>query len=139
MNPPTPSVHDILTTISETKKSAYKYKANRVAYLKQNESFELKSVLQGAFNEKVKFELPEGEPPEHKKGTRVPFKNSLSQFAELLKPQKKMVREAAFLKILAGCDENETKIIVAIKDKTLYSLYPGIYLEIAKEAFPKLF
>ncbi len=134
------TVHEILTTISgDLRRLPYKYHPNRVEFLKKNECFELKSVLQGAFNEKIQFNLPSGKPPESKKGTPIPFKNSISAFAGLLQEKKQMARESAFIKILSGCTDEEAKILVAIKDKRLDDLYKGISLEIASAAFPKLF
>ena len=140
MNPTQLTVHEILTTISgDLRRLPYKHHPNRVEFLKKNESFELKSVLQGAFNEKVQFNLPTGTPPPFKKGTPLPFKNSISAFAGLLQEKKTMLREGAFLKILGSCTDEEAKILIAIKDKRLNDLYKGITLEIASAAFPKLF
>lgn len=134
------TVHEILTTISgDLRRLPYKYHPNRVEFLKKHECFELKSVLQGAFNEKIVFNLPQGNPPEFKKGTPVSFKDSISAFAGLLSEKKTVVREGSFLKILGRCSDEEAKILIAIKDKRLSDLYKGITLEIAKEAFPKLF
>ena len=51
-------VHEILKKVSAKNK-----KADKIQVLKENESFALKTILQGTYNPGVKFLLPEGDPP----------------------------------------------------------------------------
>ena len=43
--------------------SKFKKKEEKVSVLRQNDNFVIKTVLQGAFDPRIKWLLPEGDPP----------------------------------------------------------------------------
>lgn len=115
----------------------------RVMWLRQNDSPTLRTILTGAFDPGVKWLLPEGNPPykpndlvdqQHRLFTET---RKLYLFVEGGNPNlKQLRREALFVELLETLDPEDSKLILAIKDKTLP--YPGVTIAIINTAFPGL-
>ena len=129
-------VAEFLEKVSKLKK-----KEEKVAALKANDSFVLRTVLQGAFDPRIKWLLPEGEPP-YKPNDLVDQENvlikdarKLAYFVEGPYPGLKQVkREAMFIEMLETVAPADAKMLCAIKEKKLP--WKGITVDIVNEAFP---
>jgi hypothetical protein len=131
-------VAEFLEKVSKLKK-----KEEKVAALKANDSFVLRTIMQGAFDPRVKWALPEGEPP-YKPSELVDQENvlihdarKLVHFVEGGNPGlKQLKREAMFVEMLETVTPADAKLLCAIKEKKLP--WKGITTDIVKEAFPGL-
>lgn len=113
----------------------------RIHWLRQNNSVALESVLRGAYDETIKWQLPEGDPPykpsdlidqQHIFYTEV---RKLYLFIEGGNPNlKQLRREALFIAMLEAIDPEDAKLLLAIKEKRLP--YPNITPEFVRKAFP---
>lgn len=125
------------------KVSKLKKRDEKIAALKANNSFELRTVLQGALDPRVEWLLPEGQPP---------FRpNDLpDQEAVFLRELKKLTyyvkngapvrnqgqREMMFIQLLENVAPQDALLLCAMKDKKLP--YKGIDAQLVREAFPDL-
>jgi hypothetical protein len=121
---------------------------DKVRLLREHQSLPLEQVLQYNFHPDIEMNLPEGEAP-YKKDTGIPLGKSetnlyregrrlyvfLKGQAPNLKPFK---REQLFIELLEGIHWSEADILVAVKDKRLTDLYPGVTYEAARDAFDRL-
>jgi len=132
-------VAEFLDKVSKLKKREEKVNA-----LRNNNTFPVRTVLQGAFDPRIKWLLPEGIPP-YKVNDLVDQENVLIRdsrkliyFVEgggsNLKPLK---RETMFVEFLESLAPKDAELILAIKDKKLP--FKGITEDIVREAFPELF
>jgi Family of unknown function (DUF6433) len=132
-------VAEFLDKVSKLKKREEKVNA-----LRNNNTFPVRTVLQGAFDPRIKWILPEGVPP-YKVNDLVDQENVLIRdsrkliyFVEgsghNLKPLK---RETMFVEFLESLAPKDAELILAIKDKKLP--FKGITEDIVREAFPELF
>lgn len=125
------------------KVSKLKKKEDKIAALKHNDSFVLKTILQGAFDPRVKWLLPSGIPP-YKKNDLVDQENVLIRdarkliyFVEGAYPNLKQIkRETMFIEFLEALAPADAELIVSIKEKKLP--YKGLTEDIVREAFPGL-
>jgi len=131
------SVAKVLTKINGLKK-----KEDRIAALQQNNNYTLRSILQGMFDPKVKFPLPEGAPPYKVNQFDEPkaLHNEVPRFYLLmeggnpnLKSQK---REQIFIQMLESVNADDAELLIAMKDKK--SPFKNISKDIVVEAFPGL-
>jgi hypothetical protein len=136
-------IPEILQHVSD----AYSH-AEKVAFLRQHASEPLEQILQYNFHPDIKFSLPEGDAP-YKKEKDIPVGKSatnlyrearrlyifLQGFAPNLKPFK---REQLFIELLEGIHWSEADMLIAVKDKKLQDLYPGVTYECARDAFARL-
>jgi hypothetical protein len=120
-----------------------KKKEEKVEALKYNDSFQLRSILQGAFDPRVKWLLPSGDPPY--RVNDIPDQESvllrecrkLTYFVEGPYPGlNQMKREQMFIELLENVAPADAKLLCSIKEKKLP--FKGITIEIVKEAFPGL-
>jgi hypothetical protein len=132
-------VAEFLEKVAKLKKPQEKVDA-----LKANDSFVIRTILQAAFDPRIKFLLPEGEPP-YKPNDLVDQENvlirdarKLVHFVEGGNPGLKQIkREALFIEMLETVTPADAKLLVALKDKKLP--FKGITADIVKEAFPEIF
>lgn len=123
--------------------SKIKKKEDRVNVLRQNDHFAIKTILQGAFDSRIKWLLPPGEPP-YKVNDLVDQENvlikdcrKLMYFVEGGHPNLKQgKREAMFIEMLETVTPADAKLLCAIKDKKFP--YKNVTEDIVKEAFPGL-
>lgn len=132
------SVAEFLEKVSKLKRTQEKIDA-----LKANDSFVLRVVLQGAFDPKVKWLLPEGTPP-YKPNDLVDQEHILINEARKLRyfvegfhndlPAPK--REAMFIELLETVAPKDAELLCAIKEKRLP--FKGITIQHIKEGLPGL-
>ena len=115
----------------------------KVKILKKNDNFVLRTILQGNFNDNIKFDMPDGTPPlkELDEDTKVinlddNLMKKICQSCDKRNHQWK--RERIFTECINNLNEEERDIIIAMKDKTISELYPSITYELVKEAYPKI-
>jgi len=134
-------------TVSETLKeiSALKNKKDRVAALRQHNDYTTRTVLQGAFDDRVIWQLPEGDVP-YKKNTLPDLDGVIHTEARKLylfvyggNPNlTQLRREALFIEFLENLDAGDAEMVAAMKDKKLPPSMKGITVDVVREAFPKL-
>ena len=120
--------------------------AERVRILQENESFELKTILQAAFRTDLKFDLPEGAPPytpsPNPAGVNFsPLKKQIMVLPRLLvgnETYNKVKKEMAFIKFLESVHASDAEILIAMKDKKLHKKYTLLTPSLVKKAFPNL-
>ena len=129
---------EILKKASELEK-----KQDKIEYIRKYDSHALRAVLKYAYDPKVKFLLPEGEPP-YKPNDLPDQENILySELRRLylfieggnegLKPVR---REYLFIQLLESVDKEDAKLICAVKDKKIP--YKGITKKFVEELYPGL-
>lgn len=128
------------------KASKVKGRAEKIKYLRENESFALKVILQYAYDPNVKWLLPEGKiPKEAYKASKLPDLESvlyhearkLYLFVEGGNPDlKQNRREQLFLQLLEQVTPEDAKLLESVKDKKIP--YPTITEKLVKEAFPAI-
>lgn len=138
-------VGEILAKLSEFKGKGSVEK--KIAWLIQNDSATLRLVLDHAFNPKVVYQLPEGDPPYKKDNGPIGLSDT-SLWSETRKLKylwcsppagvKKRRLEELFINMLEGLHDDDAKIVLAMKSKTLHMLYPGLTDTLVKKAFPNL-
>ena len=132
-------VAEILASISKLNR-----RDQRLAELQKHAgNAALKTVLQGAFDPRIKWLLPEGVPPFKKndlqdaEGVFYAECRKLYLFVQggndNLKPAR---REALFIQLLESLAPADADLLCAIKDKKMP--YKGINAQLVKEAFPGL-
>ena len=130
-------------SVSEILKNASAIKSDdhRIAYLKANYSIALETILRGAFDPRIKWQLPEGAPP-YKPNSIVDQQHVLFTecrrmylFIEGGHPDlKQNRREQLFVELLEMLDPEDAKLLLAVKEKHLP--YPGITPELIRKGFP---
>jgi hypothetical protein len=120
--------------------------ADRILILQQNESYELKTILQAAFRSDIKFDLPLGAPPytpsPNPAGVNYsPLRKQIDVLVRLLvgnNTYNKVKKESAFIKLLENVHALDAEILIAMKDKQLHKKYPVLTSSLVKKAFPNL-
>jgi len=125
------------------KVSGLKTKDEKINALKQVDSFAIRTILQGAFDPRIKWLLPPGEVP-YKKSDLPDLQGSL--YNEIRKLYlfveggnsnlKQLRRETLFIQLLESVSPEDAELLAAIKDKKLP--YKGITAALVKEAYPGL-
>ena len=138
-------IYEILAKLAEFKgKDSTKRK---VEWLQQNDNATLRLVLSHAFNPGIVYKLPETAPPYKVNDSPVALaENSL--YAEtrrlsylFFNPPAGLTKfrlEGLFISLLEGLHKDDAAIVLAMKDKNLTKLYPGITKDIVSKAFPGL-
>ena len=130
------TLHEVLQQINNDVsllKTVYKFSAGSA----------LSKVFRYAFVPECKFELPEGVPP-YTPCTNQPgdtpsdllvvlVKNRL-EYLEKYMDVSSIKREMIFIRLLETVHPTEAKILLAIKDQKLFTLYPNITPEVLIEA-----
>lgn len=118
-------------------------KQDKIEYLRNNYSPVLGQIIQYAFDPKIVWDLPPGEPPY--KPSEFPDSQGIlySEARRLylfvkggnqnLTPFK---REMLFINLLESLDAKDAKLLLNIKEKKLP--YKGLTLNLIKEAYPGL-
>jgi hypothetical protein len=125
---------EVLDAISKDPKLAAEYKDN----------FPLKTVFKCAFDTEYKFNLPEGAPPFKPEAQPLGMTpghlfNEARRFYIFTKfsdVKQRLRREQLFVQLLEVIHPSEAKILIAIKDQNLDSIYPKITAEFVKANFP---
>lgn len=132
------SISEILNKVSEIPS-----KKEKIEYLQKNQSRQLLDILRYAYDDRIKFLLPEGAVPYKpcpfpgQEASLYQESRRLYLFVEGGNPNlKQMKRELLFIQLLEMLDPNDAKLIVAVKDKKLP--YKGVNKKLIEEAFPGL-
>jgi hypothetical protein len=132
--------HEVFEKVAKAKTPV-----TRIKILQENESFSLKTLLQGNFDPKIKISLPEGAPPYRKDQAPAGLQmaridNSIKMLGNLVvgNPLPQMRKEMLFVQLLESVHEKDAEIIIAMKDKTLSDLFPVLTAKLVNKAFPKL-
>lgn len=131
-------VYEVLEEVSKKRS-----KKDKVAILKQNETWALKDIIRGSMDPTVQWNLPEGTPPytaseEHNAPANLHRENT--KFAYLVKGGKgdqlpAYKRENIFIGMLEGVDPNDAQLLVAMINKETPK---GLTKPVVEEAFPGL-
>ena len=125
--------------------------SKKVEWLQKNNSPALQLVLKLAYNDSVRWTIPEGVPKFKASGAPIDY-NFASIHTETRKlsylwlaPESggrpmqlnKVRLESLFIQMLESLHPDEAAVVVAMKDKTLHRLYP-LTKDIVRKAFPTL-
>jgi len=117
--------------------------SNVVAALRANDHHIIKQLLFYTYSPTIKFLLPEGAPPYRpceffdQEGRLYVEARKLYLFIEGGNPNlTKVKRESLFIQLLESIDQEDAKLLIAIKDKKLP--YKNITEKAVREAFPDL-
>jgi len=134
-----PTVHEIFTRINNAKD-----KPAKIAILRQFDNNAMRQLLKAAFDPKIKFDLPEGNPPYIKNEAPAGTEHtSLASEARKLyhfivggnNTINKLKKETMFIQMLEGLHEQDAEVLMAIKNKTLNNAYKGLTANLVKETF----
>ena len=134
-----PTVHEIFTKINNAKD-----KSGKIAILRQFDNQAMRQLLKAAFDPKIKFDLPEGNPPYIKNEAPAGTEHtSLASEAKKLyhfvvggnNQINKLKKETMFIQMLEGLHEQDAEVLMAIKNKTLNNAYKGLTANLVKETF----
>ena len=134
-----PTVHEIFTRINNAKD-----KPAKIAILKQFDNNAMRQLLKAAFDPKIKFDLPEGNPPYIKNEAPAGTEHtSLASEARKLyhfivggnNTINKLKKETMFIQMLESLHADDAKVLIAVKEKNLNKVYKGLTAECVKEAF----
>lgn len=123
---------------------------DRVKYLKDTQTFAIRTILQCNFNPHILLDLPEGAPPFNRDG--LPPENSMGRIDKSIKvlgriaivggkPSvglERMRKETQFIQLLESVHSADADIILAMKSKTLDKMFPTIDKTLVDAAFPGL-
>lgn len=131
-------VAEFLRKVTQLKK-----KEDKIAALKHNDSYVLKTTLQGVFDPRVKFLIPEGEVPYtpnklvDQENVYIRDSRLLMHFVEGGSPGLSQVkRETMFIQFLDNIAPADAEMVVAMTQKKLP--WKGINADMVREAFPGL-
>lgn len=125
-------------------------KAEKQKYLKDNYSVALITVLKGAWDPIVEWNLPEGVPPYKKDDAPIGHSSSnlhleqkrLPYFVKghpLAKGLPNSKVEKMFIDMLESVHPNEADILIAMKDKAFTGKFGGVTKKMVAEVWPDLF
>ena len=120
-----------------------KDKPKKVAVLRENDSQPLRQILKGAFDPKIKWDLPEGTPPYSENDAPAGTEHTtlytearrLYYFVDGAATLSKTKKETMFIQMLESLHADDAKVLIAVKEKTLNKVYKGLTAECVKEAF----
>ena len=125
--------------------SKIKTKQGKIDALRKSHSIAMETVVDLCFNPNVKFVLPEGEPPYRPAAKAMDAQaflfTNLRKFGIFVQngPYRNMnpkKREMQFINFIEGCDPDDAKLVIAIKDKKMP--YVGITQKLFEAAWPAL-
>ena len=134
-----PTVHEIFTKINNAKD-----KSQKIAVLKQFDNQAMRQLLKAAFDPKIKFDLPEGNPPYIKNEAPAGTEHtSLASEARKLyhfvvggnNQITKLKKETMLIQMLEGLHGDDAEVLMAIKNKSLNNAYKGLTANLVKETF----
>ena len=134
-----PLLHEILTKVNNAKD-----KSKKIDVLRENDSVPLRQILKGAFDPKIKWDLPEGTPPykvnDAPAGTEHTTLHTESRrlwhFVEGADQKlSKSKKEIMFIQMLEGLHADDAKLLIAVKEKELNKMYKGLTDAVVKDAF----
>ena len=133
------TVHEIFTKVNNAKD-----KPKKIEVLRQYDQPYLRQILKAAFDPKIEWDLPEGTPPfianEAPVGTEhTLLKTEARRLFNFLKggnnTLSKTRKETLFIQMLEGLHQDEAKVLLGMKNKSLNKMYKGLTESMVKEAF----
>ena len=134
-----PLLHEILIKVNNAKD-----RSKKIDVLRENDSVPLRQILKGAFDPKIKWDLPEGTPPykvnDAPAGTEHTTLHTESRrlwhFVEGADQKlSKSKKEIMFIQMLEGLHADDAKLLIAVKKKELNKMYKGLTDAVVKDAF----
>ena len=134
-------------SVAEVLKKAGSFKdvAERVQYLKKNETKALKAVIYFTYAKEIKWLIPDTDPPYKATTPEQDLQNVLKSTYNRLRiyvegggypDMNKMKREMNFIEWLESLDPDDAKLVLSIKNKKMP--WKAISRHVAKKAFPDL-
>ena len=134
-------------SVAEVLKKAGSFKdvAERVKYLKDNQSKALKAVIYFTYAKEVKWLIPETDPPYKASTPEQDLQNVLKASYNKLRiyvknggydNMSRTKREMNFIEWLETLDPDDAKLILSISKGEIP--YPGMSRHVAKKAFPDI-
>ena len=132
-------ISEIFTKINNAKD-----KPKKIEVLRQYDTPGMRMILKGAFDPKIEWDLPVGDPPyisnEAPAGTEHTYleveAKRLYNFAKGGNDTiNKIRKETLFIQMLEGLHASEAKVLIDVKNKSLNKTYKGLTSEMVKEAF----
>lgn len=118
-------------------------KEEKIEVLRKYDGVTLRTILQGAFDPGIEWDLPEGAPPYKpcdfldQQGRLYQETRRLWIFLKGRRPDIKPVKkEQLFIGLIESLDKDDAKLLLAVKDKKMP--YKGITYKLVQEAFPGL-
>lgn len=133
--------NEVKTVFAVFKKiNDYKHPKRRIDAMVESDNYVIRTILQGAFDAKINFGFPAGDPPYVQTEKPVELDKDIIKALGLCinKSLQQWKREDAFIKILNVLHADDVKVLIAMKDKNLSSLFPSIDKALVKKAFPNL-
>lgn len=131
-------VAEFLKKVGQLKK-----RDDKVEALKMNDSYVIRTTLQGVFDPRIKFQLPDGTVP-YTPNKLPDLENVYIRECRLLKHfveggtpgLAQIKREQMFIEFLENVTPADAEMVIAMKDKKLP--FKGLTVDIVREAFPDL-
>lgn len=130
----------VFEVIEEVSKA--KAKAKKIEILKQYESWALKDILRGTYDDTIQWIIPEGKPPYTPAGKHVPSnltrQNTQFKFFAKGGPGEQMLkakREKIYITLLESIHPQDAELVISMISKDSIK---GITKDLVKEAFPGL-
>jgi hypothetical protein len=136
------TIHQVLELMAEAPT-----KLDKAKVLKEHESVALKSILRGAFDDSLEFNLPKGKPPyeaarerdsrpavTHQSVKRLTYFIKGGTGDQIMPPK----RERMFISILETIMEEDAELFIAMKDKKMAGLYKGLSKKLVQDTWPSL-
>lgn len=135
-------IHEILQKITNAKS-----RDDRIKLLKDNNSLGLRDILKGSFDDTIQWDLPEGdvpleedEIPEKSKWNLVDVTTKLAICVKNKRNAKvpDLKKESTFLELVKNVDREDSKVLIAMKDKKLTKMFRNVTKSLVKDTFPNL-
>lgn len=131
-------IHEVVEATAKKKT-----KKEKVQVLKDNESWALKDVLRGTYDESISWNIPVGKPPYtpsqgHNSSSNLLRQNTQFKFFVKGGPGEKMMkakREKIYVTLLESIHPKDSELVIAMIAKTPIK---GISKSVVQEAFPEL-
>ena len=132
-------VHEIFTKINNAKD-----KPKKIEVLKQYDNSAIRQLLKAAFDPKIQWDLPEGDPPFIKNEAPAGTEHTslISEARRLYhfivggnNSINKLKKETMFVQMLEGLQEKDAEVLLLIKNKKLNTVYKGLTASMVKETF----
>jgi len=134
-----PLVSEIFLKVNNAKD-----KPKKIEVLRQYDSPAMRSLLKGAFDPKIEWELPPGIPPFIANEAPAGSEHT-SLFTESKRlwhfvkgadaSTNKLQKETMFIQMLEGLHKDDAQVLLDIKNKSLNKTYKGLTSDMVKEAF----
>jgi hypothetical protein len=125
--------------------SRLKTQKEKVEFLKQYQSFALKTIIQLNFNDRIKLDLPEGKPPYRQ--DQCPQSTLIAATKSAIRPIGRLVvgsqipalkKESMFLRMLESLNLKDAEMLWRAKDGVLNELYPKLTKKLIEKTWPEI-